>query len=71
MSFAASADTDTKSFISPELAARLKQAETGDLVVTTTSENIEDVCTAVAWQGDVMIDVPSQLIAADAWPGTR
>jgi len=25
----------------------------------------------VAWQGDVMIDVPSQLIAAQAWPGTR
>ena len=25
----------------------------------------------IAWQGDVMIDVPSQLIAADAWPGTR
>ncbi|MGO4342877.1 restriction endonuclease subunit S [Pedococcus sp. 2YAF34] len=42
----------TKSFISPELAARLKQAETGDLVITTTSENIEDVCTAVAWLGD-------------------
>jgi len=25
----------------------------------------------VAWQGDVMIDVPSQLIDAQAWPGTR
>jgi N-acetyl-D-muramate 6-phosphate phosphatase len=25
----------------------------------------------VAWQGDVMIDVPSQLIAAETWPGTR
>jgi len=25
----------------------------------------------VAWQGDVMIDLPSQLIAADAWPATR
>ena len=46
------ATTGTKSFIEPELAARLKQAQTGDLVVTTTSENVEDVCTAVAWLGD-------------------
>jgi type I restriction enzyme S subunit len=44
--------TSTKSFLEPGLAARLKQARTGDLVVTTTSENIEDVCTAVAWLGD-------------------
>ena len=42
----------TKSFVAPELAARLKQAQTGDLVVTTTSENIDDVCTAVAWLGE-------------------
>ena len=47
----------TKSFVAPELAARLKQAEKGDLVVTTTSENIEDVCTAVAWMGDSPIAV--------------
>lgn len=44
--------TVTKSFIAPDLAARLKQAETGDLVITTTSENIDDVCTAVAWLGE-------------------
>lgn len=44
--------TTTKSFISPALAATLKKAEPGDLVVTTTSENIEDVCTAVAWLGE-------------------
>jgi len=25
----------------------------------------------IAWRGDVMIDVPSQLIDAQAWPGTR
>jgi type I restriction enzyme S subunit len=43
--------TSTRSFIEPELAARLKQARPGDLVVTTTSENIQDVCTAVAWLG--------------------
>ncbi|MFT4189206.1 MAG: restriction endonuclease subunit S [Aeromicrobium sp.] len=44
--------TLTKSFIDPGLAAKLKKASQGDLVVTTTSENIEDVCTAVAWLGD-------------------
>jgi phosphoglycolate phosphatase len=25
----------------------------------------------IAWQGDAMIDLPSHLIAAEAWPGTR
>jgi type I restriction enzyme S subunit len=50
--FYGTSTTTTKSFISPELAATLKKAEPGDLVVTTTSENIEDVCTAVAWLGD-------------------
>lgn len=49
--------TRTKSFVEPELAARLKQAKAGDLVVTTTSENIEDVCTAVAWLGDSPIAI--------------
>lgn len=47
----------TKSFVTPELAARLKQAQPGDLVITTTSENIEDVCTAVAWLGEAPIAV--------------
>lgn len=44
--------TETKSFVSPELAASLRSAEPGDLVVTTTSENIEDVGKAVAWLGE-------------------
>lgn len=47
----------TKSFIAPALAATLKKAEPGDLVVTTTSENVEDVCTAVAWLGDMEIAI--------------
>lgn len=42
----------TKSFIRPELAARLKKAKTGDLIIATTSENDDDVCKAVAWLGD-------------------
>jgi len=42
----------TKSFVSKELAKSLKKANNGDLVITSTSENIEDVCKAVAWLGD-------------------
>lgn len=43
--------TETKSFVSPELAKRLRKAKSGDLVIATTSENDEDVCKAVAWLG--------------------
>lgn len=43
--------TVTKSHVSVSLASTLKQAKTGDLVVATTSENEDDVCTAVAWMG--------------------
>lgn len=44
--------TSTRSAITPELAGRLKKARTGDLIITTTSENIEDVCSALVWLGD-------------------
>lgn len=49
--------TTTKSFVSAALAARLRTAAPGDLVVTTTSENIEDVGKAVAWLGDSEIAI--------------
>ena len=42
----------TKSFVAPTLAARLRRAKPGDLVIATTSENDEDVCKAVAWIGE-------------------
>ena len=42
----------TKSFVSQELAKSLKKVNKGDLVITSTSENIEDVCKAVAWLGE-------------------
>lgn len=41
----------TKSRIPDSLAARLRQAHPGDLVIATTSENDQDVCKAVAWVG--------------------
>jgi type I restriction enzyme S subunit len=47
--------TKTLSFISAEKAARLAKVDPGDLIVTNTSENLEDVCKAVAWLGDSQI----------------
>ena len=41
----------TKSFVSPQLAKILKKVQTGDLIIASTSENIEDVCKTVAWLG--------------------
>ncbi len=42
----------TKSFVSPALAAKLRKVAKGDLIIATTSENVEDVCKCVAWLGD-------------------
>lgn len=46
---------NTKSFVSPELAKTLKKVQTGDLIIASTSENIEDVCKTVAWLGEYEI----------------
>lgn len=42
----------TKSFVSEELAKKLKKAQNGDLIIAGVSENIEDVCKAVVWLGN-------------------
>tara|TARA_R110002049_G_scaffold85580_3_gene217636 strand:+ start:647 stop:1237 length:591 start_codon:yes stop_codon:yes gene_type:complete len=42
---------ETKTFCSENLSKKLRKAQTGDLVIATTSENDEDVCKAVAWLG--------------------
>ncbi len=39
--------TKTKSFVSPEFAKKLRKAHYGDLIIATTSENVEDVGKAV------------------------
>ena len=49
--------TETKAFVTPALAAKLRSAEPGDLVVATTSENDADVAKAVAWLGDFPVAV--------------
>ncbi len=43
---------ETKSFISPDFAARSRKAHSGDLVIATTSEDDDAVAKAVAWLGD-------------------
>lgn len=42
---------ETKSFVSPELAKTLKKVDHGDVVITNTSENIEDVGKALVYLG--------------------
>lgn len=49
--------TETKSFVTSEMGERLRKARPGDLVVTNTSENLEDVGKAVAWLGDAEIAI--------------
>lgn len=45
--------TETKSFVSYETAKKLKKVDTGDVVITNTSENLEDVGKSVAYLGEV------------------
>ena len=49
--------TETITYCSSELAKKLRKAAKGDIVITTTSENVEDVCKAVAWLGEEEIAV--------------
>jgi len=43
--------TETFSFVTSETAAKLAKADPGDIIITNTSENIDDVGKAVAWLG--------------------
>lgn len=43
--------SETKSFCSHETASRLKKAQYGDLLIATTSEDVEACCKGVVWLG--------------------
>ena len=43
---------ETKSFVDPEFAQKLRKAQKGDLVIATTSEDDDAVAKAVAWLGE-------------------
>ena len=45
----------TISFVSETTATKLAKVDPGDIIITNTSENIEDVGKAVAWIGDEQI----------------
>lgn len=45
--------TETKSYVSNETAKKLRKVDTGDVVITNTSENLEDVGKAVVYLGKV------------------
>ncbi|MGV9825377.1 restriction endonuclease subunit S [Gordonia sp. NPDC003429] len=45
----------TLSFVSPEASEKLAKADPGDIIITNTSENLDDVGKAVAWLGDGQI----------------
>lgn len=47
----------TLTFVSKDFARKARKAQSGDLVIATTSENDEDVCKAVAWLGNEEIAV--------------
>ena len=47
--------TETKSFVDVGLAKNLTKVKHGDLIIACTSENVEDICKAVAWLGDTDI----------------
>lgn len=49
--------TETITCCSEELAKKLRTSEYGDVVIATTSENVEDVCKAVAWLGKESIAI--------------
>ena len=43
---------ETNKFVSEETFAKAKKASKGDVILTDTSENVEDICKSVAWLGD-------------------
>lgn len=43
---------ETKSFVSPDLAKQLRKVDKGDVVITNTSENLEDVGKALVYLGE-------------------
>ena len=47
--------TEAISHVRMKLAGSLRYADPGDVIVTGTSENVEDVCKAVAWLGKTQV----------------
>ena len=53
---------ETNKFVSEETAKRARMASKGDIIMTTTSENVEDLCKSVAYLGEDDIAVSAHAI---------
>ena len=57
--------TDTISQIRSELSQKLRYAKPGSIIISTTSENAEDVCKAVAWLGNAKVAYHDDSVALE------
>ena len=53
---------ETNKFVSKEVFYKAKKASKGDIIMTDTSENVEDICKSVAWLGDNDIAVSNHAL---------
>lgn len=52
----------TNKFVSQEVFEKARKASKGDIIMTDTSENVEDICKSVAWLGDGDIAVSNHAL---------
>lgn len=53
---------ETNKFVSEEVFEKARKASKGDIIITDTSENVEDICKSVAWLGNDDIAVSNHAI---------
>lgn len=61
----------TISFTDQSVFAKLKKAQPGDIVMATTSENVEDVGKAVVWEGNVEVGISGDAYIAKTTQHSR
>ena len=53
---------ETNKFVSKEVFQNARKASKGDIIMTDTSENVEDICKSVAWLGEDEIAVSNHAL---------
>lgn len=53
---------ETNKFVSEEVFEKARKASKGDIIITDTSENVEDICKSVAWLGNDDIAVSNHAL---------
>lgn len=56
----------TIKFVSEEVAAKSTMVHPNSVIITLTSENIEDVCTPLAWLGDTDVAISGHSVAYES-----